>query len=82
MSAKLQQLKAKTAEKKESIRYAISSWGAFKESVKVHDTALDQHSHREDGPTWSNEDLDPTPPEKRTWSWYNYVIFCAYAPIR
>jgi NCS1 family nucleobase:cation symporter-1 len=24
---------------------------------------------------WSNEDLDPTPPERRNWRWYNYVIF-------
>ncbi|KAH8881722.1 allantoin [Thozetella sp. PMI_491] len=24
---------------------------------------------------WSNEDLDPTPPEKRTWTWVNYVTF-------
>ncbi|QIW98081.1 hypothetical protein AMS68_003599 [Peltaster fructicola] len=25
--------------------------------------------------TWSNVDLDPTPPEKRNWRWFNYVVF-------
>ncbi|CZR58002.1 uncharacterized protein PAC_07892 [Phialocephala subalpina] len=25
--------------------------------------------------TWTNEDLKPTPPEKQTWSWYNYLLF-------
>jgi NCS1 family nucleobase:cation symporter-1 len=24
---------------------------------------------------WSNEDLDPTPPEKRNWRWWNFMIF-------
>lgn len=45
------------------------------EWVQVPDTALDEHGHRPKGPTWSNEDLDPTPPEKRTWRWWNYAIF-------
>lgn len=24
---------------------------------------------------WSNKDMDPVPPEKRTWSTYNYVAY-------
>lgn len=75
MSVKLHMAKAKAAEMKENARYAFTSWEAFKEWAQVPDTALDEHSHKQSGPTWSNEDLDPTPPHKRNWSWYNYVVF-------
>lgn len=77
MSARLQVLKGRIAEGKESTREAFTSWAAFKQWVRVHDTALDQHGHLGNEATkqWSNEDLDPTPPEKRTWLWYNYVVF-------
>ncbi|KAF2863383.1 putative allantoin permease [Piedraia hortae CBS 480.64] len=27
------------------------------------------------GAKWRNEDLEPTPPERRTWQWWNYAIF-------
>lgn len=67
--------KEQLQKKKSNARKGFSSWENFKEWVQVSDTALDQHGHRISGPTWSNEDLDPTPPEKRTWHWYNYVIF-------
>lgn len=63
------------AEKISSARRAFMSWHNFVEWIQVHDTALDQHGHKKTGPTWSNEDLDPTPPEKRTWRWWNYVVF-------
>ncbi|KAF2765672.1 uracil permease-like protein [Teratosphaeria nubilosa] len=67
--------KAKANEKAHNARRAFSSWHAFREWIEVPDTALDQHGHRREGPKWSNEDLDPTPYEKRTWRWWNYVIF-------
>ena len=63
------------AEKASNARHAFTSWHNFVEWIQVHDTALDQHGHKKTGPTWSNEDLDPTPPEKRTWRWWNYVVF-------
>jgi len=67
--------KAQALEKKANAVHAFTSWQAFKKWIQVPDTALDHHSHENSGPTWSNEDLDPTPPEKRTWRWYNYVVF-------
>ncbi|KAK4546428.1 hypothetical protein LTR36_002105 [Oleoguttula mirabilis] len=69
------EIKAKAGEKVYNAKRAFSSWQAFQDWVQVPDTALDQHGHRRSGPTWSNEDLDPTPYEKRTWRWWNYVIF-------
>ena len=69
------EIKAKADEKVYNAKHAFTSWQAFKEWVKVPDTALDQHGHQRAGPTWSNEDLDPTPPEKRNWRWWNYVVF-------
>ena len=69
------EIKAKADEKIYNARRGFTSWQAFQEWVQVPDTALDQHGHKRAGPTWSNEDLDPTPPEKRTWRWWNYVIF-------
>ena len=66
-------VKANAIEKVHNARNATTSWQAFKEWVQVPDTAIDQHGHKREGPTWSNVDLDPTPPEKRTWKWYNYV---------
>lgn len=69
-------IKAKADEKIYNAKLGLTSWEGFKHWVRVHDTALDQHgSVRHGGPQWSNEDLDPTPPEKRTWRWYNYVVF-------
>ncbi|PSN69372.1 NCS1 nucleoside transporter [Corynespora cassiicola Philippines] len=26
-------------------------------------------------PKWSNKDLEPTPPEERTWTWYNLPLY-------
>ncbi len=49
----------------------------FKNFIQTHDTALDKHGHLDQSQRWSNEDLDPTPPEKRTWRWWNYVTFYA-----
>ncbi|KAK5110262.1 hypothetical protein LTR62_006115 [Meristemomyces frigidus] len=66
--------KAALACKANNAKHAFSSWQAFLNWIQVPDTALDQHGHKQ-AATWSNEDLDPTPPEKRTWRWWNYVIF-------
>jgi hypothetical protein len=54
---------------------AFRSREGFKYFIETRDTALDQHGHPGSKVTWSNEDLDPTPPGKRTWRWWNFVTF-------
>ena len=60
-------------------RLAFTSWDAFKAWIEAPKTQLDAHGRPIDAKRgdfrWSNEDLDPTPPAKRTWTWVNYVIF-------
>lgn len=68
-------LKAQSAEKVEAVKNAFKSRQGFLDFITVQDSALDQHSHAGSNKTWSNEDLDPTPPEKRTWRWWNFVTF-------
>jgi hypothetical protein len=62
---------ARFRQRRDNAKGAFKSWGAFKEWVMVPDTALDVHGHSRSGITWSNVDLDPTPPERRTWRWWN-----------
>ena len=60
-----------------NLQDAVTSWESFKTYLEAPKTELDEHGvivHR-DTTGWSNEDLDPTPPEKRTWTWVNYVTF-------
>ena len=45
---------------------AFKSREGFKYFIETHDTALDKHGHPGTKQSWSNEDLDPTPPKKRT----------------
>ncbi|KAI9739963.1 MAG: hypothetical protein M1818_005019 [Claussenomyces sp. TS43310] len=68
-------LKTQVAEKAAAVKHAFTSWHAFHEFIKTEDTLLDEHGHPDTTRSWSNEDLDPTPPEKRTWRWWNYVTF-------
>lgn len=65
----------KAAEKVEAVRNGFTSRRAFINLITVSETALDEHGHPDSSKTWSNEDLDPTPPEKRTWRWWNFVTF-------
>ncbi|RDW73314.1 uracil permease-like protein [Coleophoma cylindrospora] len=53
------------------LKRAFSSRQAFSDFIHVEPT-LDN-----DGKVnfWINEDLKPTPPEKQTWSWFNYLVF-------
>jgi NCS1 family nucleobase:cation symporter-1 len=65
-----------TASKKATVfKDAFRSREGFKYFIETRDTSLDKHGHNDSPQTWSNEDLDPTPPEKRTWRWWNYVTF-------
>lgn len=58
-----------------SAREAFTSWPAFKAWIEAPPTSLDAHGLANPDSRWSNEDLDPTPPRKRTWGWPNYVSF-------
>lgn len=69
------EFKATAAQKFTVFKNAFRSRDGFKYFIETHDTALDQHGHPGSKATWSNEDLDPTPPEKRTWRWWNFVTF-------
>ncbi|USP77070.1 ncs1 nucleoside transporter family protein [Curvularia clavata] len=40
----------------------------------------DEHKH-EQTDAWSNRDLIPLPPERRTWGWFNYYGFWAIASL-
>ena len=54
----------KLASKATNVKNALRSREGFNSFIKTTDMALDRHSGASQ--TWSNEDLDPTPPEKRT----------------
>jgi NCS1 family nucleobase:cation symporter-1 len=69
------ELRVTAAAKATNFRNAFKSYEGFKFFVETHHTALDQHGHPGTKQTWSNEDLDPTPPGKRTWRWWNFVTF-------
>ncbi|KAF2719394.1 uracil permease-like protein [Polychaeton citri CBS 116435] len=75
MKAFLAQTKVLALEKAANARHAFTSWPAFKEWVQVPDDSLDGDGEKTSGPTWSNEDLLPTPIEKRTWRWWNFAAF-------
>lgn len=64
--------------KARSAQHAFTSKAAFKTWIEAPASALDSHgraSHSDKDARWSNEDLDPTPPAKRTWAFSNYVSF-------
>jgi NCS1 family nucleobase:cation symporter-1 len=60
------EFKATVETKLTTLKNAFRSREGFKYFIETHDTALDRHGHPDSKQTWSNEDLDPTPPEKRT----------------
>ncbi|ROV99851.1 hypothetical protein VSDG_03116 [Cytospora chrysosperma] len=65
-------------QKAQSARHAFTSWPAFRAWIEAPRSAMDAHGREAHSPNdsrWSNEDLDPTPPSKRTWRWTNYVSF-------
>jgi NCS1 family nucleobase:cation symporter-1 len=68
-------LRQTAARKAAVFKNAFHSREGFRYFIETTDTSLDQHGHNDSPQTWSNEDLDPTPPEKRTWRWWNFVTF-------
>jgi NCS1 family nucleobase:cation symporter-1 len=73
MGFRISSVQDKLREKKANAAGAFKSWDGFKQWIMVPETALDEHS--KSNITWSNVDLDPTPPERRTWKWWNYAVF-------
>lgn len=64
--------------KVQSARHAFTSKQAFRTWIEAPTSSMDAHGREAHSPSdsrWSNEDLDPTPPAKRTWKWTNYVSF-------
>jgi NCS1 family nucleobase:cation symporter-1 len=52
----------------------FSNWSAqIKEDLRVEKGI--GHEDGSNGRVWSNQDLDPTPPHKRTWRWHNYLLY-------
>lgn len=51
----------------------FQSRAAFKEWAKASE-APDGRARIGDS-RWSNKDLEPTPPEQRTWTWYNLPLY-------
>lgn len=47
-----------------TFKNAFRSREGFKYFIETGPTALDQHGNPNPHQVWSNEDLDPTPPEK------------------
>lgn len=48
---------------------------AWRDQVK-QDLRVEKSAHEDDsGQIWSNQDLDPTPPEKRNYHYYNYLLY-------
>jgi NCS1 family nucleobase:cation symporter-1 len=69
-------IRALATEKKRNVQRAFTSWHNFQQWIQVPETELDRSGHSSTtSHRWSNKDLDPTPPEERTWAWYNYVVF-------
>ncbi|TFK50769.1 putative allantoin permease [Heliocybe sulcata] len=59
------------AVKKANFRRAIQSKDNFTEYLRTPGSNDDPNGSW----SWSNEDLVPTPPEQRTWRWWNYGFF-------
>lgn len=67
--------KALVSTKVRAAREAFTSWPAFVAWIEAPSSALDAHGLANPSSRWSNEDLDPTPPRKRTWKALNFVSF-------
>lgn len=62
------------SEKKRAVAQAFSSREAF---VKAVETRTDVGDGETERTRWKNEDLDVSPPENRTWTYFDYAGFWA-----
>ncbi|KAI1859446.1 hypothetical protein JX265_010449 [Neoarthrinium moseri] len=51
----------------------MSVWKRIDEALRTKES--DFNEAEKDGKTWSNEDLDPSPPSARTWGHWDYFAF-------
>lgn len=70
MRSKLSTLKDGVQEKARAFKDTVSSKEAFVAWLQNSDSGHDSNER-----AWTNKDLEPTPPEKRNWNWFNYVTF-------
>ncbi|KAI1849768.1 hypothetical protein JX266_004717 [Neoarthrinium moseri] len=77
MSGKLaQSTRLRVGEAKASVATACSSWSNLKQALQVRNSlAQGESGYIDADPDWINEDLEPTPPEKRTWGFKTYCLF-------
>lgn len=61
---RIAELSALVADKTTTFKNAFRSREGFKYFIETGPTALDKHGNPDERQVWSNEDLDPTPPEK------------------
>jgi NCS1 family nucleobase:cation symporter-1 len=58
------ELRTTAAAKATTFKNAFRSREGFRYFIETGPTALDRHGNPSERQIWSNEDLDPTPPEK------------------
>lgn len=70
MRLALSHLKYGAQKKTAEFKDAVSSKAAFVAWAQTGDSDDDCNNQ-----AWTNKDLEPTPPEKCNWNWFNYVTF-------
>ncbi|KAJ5646240.1 allantoin [Penicillium lividum] len=54
---------------------SFKSKDAFINAIRVEDTlVVGDNKYVDADPKWMNQDLEPTPPEKRTWDTWTYIL--------
>ncbi len=66
-----------TTTSKPTLRAALRSRAAFADFVRAPDSA-DANGYVVGNTRWSNKDLEPTPVEQRTWTWYNLPLYWGF----
>jgi NCS1 family nucleobase:cation symporter-1 len=55
-------------------KHALTSRRAFLDTIRIDKSGRDESESRQFG-KWSNKDLDPSPPEQRTWTSWSFFAF-------
>jgi NCS1 family nucleobase:cation symporter-1 len=50
-------------------KLAVTTREGFRDAIEVKASDFAPSAH---GFTWSNAQIDPTPPSERTWTWFHY----------
>ncbi|KAL2810803.1 permease for cytosine/purines, uracil, thiamine, allantoin-domain-containing protein [Aspergillus granulosus] len=57
-----------------TVKHALSGPRAFLENIRIDKSGQDEHESGHFG-KWSNKDLDPSPPEQRSWTSWSFFAF-------